>query len=441
MKKLEFLIDKAKAAGAEQADIMYLNRNSVDLSYRQGQLENLARSENSEVGLRVMIGKRQAVTSTSDFSKESLDKLVERVIDMVKVVPEDPYIGLADPSQLVNSPAQHVGEVEGEVSVDTLMERAQQAEESMLAVKNVKQSEGVGSSWSSLVVQVMSSGGFSGRFDISQQGLSCMALAGSGEDMQRDYDYCSVRSAKDLRSPSEIGRKAGELAVKRLNPKKIETGAFPIIYDRRVAGHYLLQPFVEAINGHAVARGTSFLADSLNKSVFNKEITIWDDPTMLKGLASRTFDREGIGTARRAFVENGTLKSWMLNLHSARQLGLETTGHAVGVVSGPPVVGPSNVFIAPGQLTPEKLIQNAGKGLYITELMGFGINGVTGDYSLGASGFWIENGELAYPVSEVTIAGNLKEMYRTLIPANDLVFDSNVCAPTVFIENMMVAGL
>lgn len=441
MKELEYLIDKAKLAGAEQADIMHLERKAVDLSYRQGKMENLDRSENSEVGLRVMIGKRQAVTSTSDYSKDSLDKLVERVIDMVKVVPEDPYIGLAEASQLAKNPATQLGEVEAEIPTSALKKRVQEAEDAMLSVKGVAQSEGASSSWSSMNVRVMSSEGFSGLLQTSQQVLSCVALAGSGENMQRDYDYSAVRSTKDLRSPADIGKQAGEKAVKRLNPKKIKTGAHPIVYDRRVAGHYLLQPFVTAINGEAIARGTSFLMDAMDQPVFSKGVTIFDDPTLVTGLGSRTFDREGIPAAKRAFVEQGELKSWMLNLHSARQLGLESTGHAVGVVSAPLMVGCSNFFIAPGELSREQLLQDAGTGFYVTELMGFGINGVTGDYSLGASGFWIENGKLAYPVSEVTIAGNLKEMYRSLVPANDLVFDSNICTPTVLIESMMVAGL
>ncbi len=441
MKELEYLIDKAKAAGAEQADIMHLERNCVDLTYRQGKMENLARSENSEVGLRVMIGKRQAVTSTSDFSKESLDKLVERVTDMVRVVPEDPNIGLADASQFIKDPATQIGEVEGEVATAELEARVKEAEDAMLSVKGVAQSEGASSSWNSMNVRVISSEGFSGLLQTSQQVLSCVALAGSGENMQRDYDYSAVRSAKDLRSPTDIGKQAGEKAVNRLNPKKIKTGTHPIVYDRRVAGHYLLQPFVSAINGETIARGTSFLMDAMDQPVFSKDVTILDDPTLVSGLGSRTFDREGIPAVKREFVEQGTLKSWMLNLHAARQLGLESTGHAVGVVSAPPMVGCSNFFIAPGERSPEKLLQDVGAGFYVTELMGFGINGVTGDYSLGASGFWIENGKLAYPVSEVTIAGNLKEMYRTLVPANDLVFDSNICAPTVLIESMMVAGL
>lgn len=439
MRELEFLIDKAKVAGADQVDAIQLESTSMSVAYRQGDLETMDRAEGSEIGLRVLVGQRQAVTSTSDMSKESLQKLVERAMDMVKVVPEDPYIGLADSSQFSKAPTA-VGDMD-EVATEELLSRARSAEESALSVSGVTQSEGAGSSWSTLSYQILTSEGFQGAHRISNQSLSCMVVAGQGEAMQRDYESTAAISGTDLLSPELVGRNAGERAVKRLNPRKIKTGHYPVIYHRRLGGPYLLAPLVEATNGLNVAKGTSFLKDSLGKPLFSPDVTIWDDPLLARGLGSRPFDREGIEASKLAVVEKGELKSWLLNLHAARQLGLSSTGHAHGGITTPPQVSATNFFIAPGSQTPEELLKSVPAGFYVTELMGFGINGITGDYSLGASGFWVENGEITYPVSEVTIAGNLKEMYRTLVPASDLVMDSPVCTPTVLIESMMVAGL
>lgn len=439
MSELEYLIDRAKTAGAEEVDTIQLDGASVSLSYRQGEVENMGRSEEAEVGLRVIVGKRQAVTSTSDLSKSSLDKLVERAMDMVKVVPEDPFIGLADSSEFssqVPSPSPTVDEV----SSDELLQRTKDTEAAALAVPGIKQSEGASAHWGYTSYRILTSKGFEGSHTSTQQSLSCMAVAGEGEAMQRDYEASVATSAADLLTPETIGTRAAERAVKRLNPRKIPTGQYPIVYDRRIGGHYLVTPLVNAIDGMSIARGTSFLRDALNQPLFGDGVSIIDDPSLPNGLGSRPFDREGIPCTKQAIVENGVLKSWLLNLHAARQLGLDPTGHAYGGISSPPQIKPSNFFIAPGSLSPTELVKEAGTGLYVTELMGFGINGITGDYSLGVSGFWIENGEISYPVSEVTIAGNLKEMYRNLVPANDLVRDANVCAPTVLIESMMVAG-
>jgi PmbA protein len=308
-----------------------------------------------------------------------------------------------------------------------------------MAVSGVTNSEGGGASFSRTGIALATSDGFFGRYAGTSSGVGVSVVAGEGTNMERDYDHASARHASDLTSPQAIGRSAGERTVKRLGPRKVKSQAVPIVYDPRVSGG-LLGHFVGAISGSSIARGVSFLKDMLEKQVFSSAINIVDDPHRKRGLRSKPFDGEGVANRRWALIENGVLKTWLLESASARQLGLATTGHAARGTGGPPMPAPTNLYMAAGPLTPQALMADIKQGFYVTELIGMGVNGVTGDYSRGAAGFWIENGEIAYPVSEITIAGNLKDMFRELSPANDLEFKHATNAPTVRIEGMTVAG-
>jgi PmbA protein len=320
-----------------------------------------------------------------------------------------------------------------------LIERAKAAEAAARAVSGVTNSEGAEASWGQTEVALVASNGFAGSYALSRHGVSVAVVAGSGQGMERDYDFATAVHGADLEASDAVGRRAGERAVKRLDPRKVATMQAPVVYDPRVAPG-IIGHLAGAINGTGIARGTSFLKDSLGKAIFNHSITIVDEPHRPRGLRSRPFDAEGLPTRRLALVEGGVLQSWILDLASARQLGLASTGHAARGTSSPPSPSTSNFYLEPGAVTPAELIDDIAAGLYVTELMGFGVNGITGDYSRGAAGFWIENGAIAYPVSEITVAGNLKTMFRELKPANDLVFRSGTDAPTLRIDGMTIAG-
>jgi len=437
---LDDLVGAARRAGADAADALLYNAASVSLSVRLGQTQTLERSESGDLGLRVLIGCRQAVVSSADRSPAALAALVDRAVAMARAVPADPYCGLADPAQL----ATHWLDLDTfdpvEPSADQLLARAGEAEAAALAVPGVTNSEGGDASWGASTVALVASNGFSGAYSVTRHHVSAAVLAGSGTGMERDYDQCSTVYGSDQRQPASIGRCAGERAVQRLNPRKVPSRKVPVVFHPRVAGT-LLGHLVGAINGVAIARKTSFLMGQLGQPVFAPGVTIIDDPFRPRGLRSRPFDGEGVATATRLVVDGGRLTTWLLDLRSARQLGLLPTGHAARGTGGPPTPSPANFYLAPGTITPAALMADIDQGLYVTELLGSGVNGVTGDYSRGAAGFWIERGKLTGPVSEVTIAGNLKEMYRTLTPADDLVFRYGIDAPTVLIESMTLAGV
>jgi PmbA protein len=366
-------------------------------------------------------------------------ELVARAIAMAKAVPQDPYCGLADPQDLArNWPELDMADPE-EPSPERLIARAAAAEEAALAVKGVTNSEGAEASWSRSMVALAASNGFTGSYGGTGHGVSVAVLAGQGSAMERDYDFTSAVHAGDLRDPSAVGKSAGERAVRRLGGRKVPTCQCPVLYDPRVAGG-LVRHLVGAISGPAIARGTSFLKDKLGQRIFPAGVNVIDDPHRRRGLRSKPFDAEGVANGRRAIIEDGVLTTWLLDLASARQLGLKTTGHASRGSSSPPSPSPTNLWLEPGAVSREDLIGAVDEGLYVTELMGMGINGVTGDYSRGAAGFWIEKGALAYPVSEVTVAGNLKDMFRQLTVASDLTFRYGVDAPTLRIDGLTVAG-
>ncbi len=436
---LDDLIGKATAAGADSADAVFIEGVSLALVHRLGKREHLDRSEGADLGLRVFVGPRQAIASSSDISKAALNELVGRAVAMARSVPEDSFCGLADPDQLAKDfPDLEVSD-ETEPDAETLGERAAGAEAAALDVSGVTNSEGAEAGWSRTHVAIASSNGFARRRSGSRHSISASVVAGKGTGMERDYDFASTVFGEDLPAPDEIGRSAGEKAVGRLNSKKAQSAQVPVVYDPRVANS-LLSHLASAINGDAVARGTTFLKDKLEKKIFPDSVTIVDDPLRRRGLRSKSFDGEGIGTSRLDIIDGGILTTWVLDLRSARQLGLTTTGHAARGPSSPPSPSVTNLYLEAGEMTPEALMADIEEGLYITELMGFGINGVTGDYSRGASGFWIENGEISYPVNEVTIAGNLLDMFQHLTAADDLEFRYGTNAPTVRIESMTVAG-
>lgn len=437
---LNYLLDVAKSQGATSSDAVIVSSSSTSVSIRGGELEDLERSENSDVGLRVFVGARQAIVSSSDTRSPALDKLATRAVEMAKVAPEDPWAHIASENKLSKNPGKDLNLFDKvEKSANELKEMALEVEEAALCVKGVEQAEGASAGWGQGGVALATSNGFFGEYKSSSFSTSVSALAGTGLKMERDYDYSSAHHFNDLMSPNEIGKSAGERAIKRLGPKKVETTEVPIIFSPRVS-NTLLGHLSGAINGRAIARGTSFLVDQLEKNIFKEGINIKDDPTQVKGLGSKPFDGEGIETRPHTFIENGLLKSWVLDLASAKQLGLETNGHATRRTSSPPGPSTSNFYMEAGDISPEDLIKDIKDGFYITELIGMGVNGITGDYSRGATGFWIEDGALAYPVSEVTVAGNLKTMFKELTPASDLKFRYGTNAPTVRIDGMILAG-
>jgi PmbA protein len=436
---LDDCLRRAVAAGADGADALAFDSQSVSVTRRLNKPERLERSESRDLGLRVFIGQRQAVVSTSERTKEALAELVERAVAMARAVPEDPFTGLAPADML----ARHWADLDladpVEPSVERLIAQAEEAEAAALAVSGVTNSEGAEAGWGRSDIALVTSNGFAGSYARTSHSVSVSVLAGEGVSMERDYDYTSAVHAADLASPTEIGTSAGDRAVRRLNPRKGETATLPIVFDPRVSSGFI-SALAGAITGPSVARKTSFLRDSMGADIFAAGIEIVDDPYITRGVRSRPFDGEGVAPQRRSIVENGRLTTWFLDLRSARQLGLETTGHAARGTGGPPSPSPANLALMPGKQTPAELIGEIERGLYVTEMMGQGVNGVTGDYSRGAAGFWIEKGQLTYPVSEMTVAANLKDMFRRLTPANDLVRRYGIDAPTVRIDGMTIAG-
>jgi PmbA protein len=436
---LTALIAKAKARGADAADAVLFEGASISHARRLGKVEKLERSEGYDLGLRVFFGKRQATVSSNDRSAAALDELAERALAMARVVPEDPYCGIAAPEELARGiPVLDIFDP-AEPAAETLIERAAKAEDAARAVAGITNSEGAEAGWGRSKVALAASNGFTGSYESSGQGVSVAVVAGTGTEMERDYDFASAVYAADLEDAATVGKRAGERAVKRLKPRKVASQRVPIVFDPRVS-RGLLGHLSGAISGPAVARGTSFLKDKLGQRIFAAGITVLEDPHRPRGLRSKPFDGEGIANRRRAIVEEGVLTTWLLDLASARQLGLKTTGHAARGTGSPPGPSPTNLWLEPGALSPQALRADIAQGFYVTELMGMGVNGITGDYSRGAAGYWIERGELAYPVSEVTIAGNLKDMFLQLTAASDLEFKTGFDAPTVRIESMTVAG-
>jgi len=433
------LVEAAKRAGADAADAVAVRGVSHGVEVRDGKVEASERSEGDDVGLRVFVGRRQAVISTNDMSGDNAAQLAERAVAMARVAPDDKYVGLADPDLLVKT-FPDLDVLDPVIpSVGELERRAIEAEEAALAVSGVTKSGGASASTGIGGMVLVTSTGFHGSYLRSSHGVSMTAIVGDGTRMERDYDFSSALHASDLESPAAVGRLAGERTVARANPRKAATCKVPVVYDPRVSNS-LVGHLIGAANGAAVARKTTFLKDSLGKQLFNGNIRIVDDPLRVRGLRSQSFDAEGVATVKRAIVDGGVLTTWLLDCATARELGLTTTGHAHRGVSSSPSPGAYNLHMDAGDVSPEDLIADIKEGFYVTDLIGSGVNGVTGDYSRGAGGFWIENGKLTYPVSEMTIAGHLFEMFKSLTPANNLTFKYGVNAPTIRVEGLTVAG-
>ncbi len=433
------LMKWARAAGADAADALYVNGESISVAQRLGKREKLESSEGRDLGLRVFVGKRQAFVSSTDFDPKALRVLAERAVDMARAVPEDPVCGIAPEELLTRDRPDLDLDDKRRPTAKSLIALAAEAEDAALAVKGVTNSEGAEAGWGRTTVVLAASNGFSGRYRRSGYSLSCSVLAGEGTGMERDYEWSSAVHFDDLMAAAKIGRNAGKFAVERLNPRKAVNARLPVVYDRRVSGS-LVSHLAGAVNGRAVARGTSFLKDSMGQRLFAEGIRIVDNPRRKRGLGSRPFDAEGLATKRYAVIDDGVLTTWLLDLAAARQLNLKPTGHASRGTSGPPSPSTSNFYLEKGEASVEELMSDIKSGLFITDLIGFGVNAVTGDYSRGASGFWIENGKRAWPVSGITVAGNLKDMFLNLTPASDLQFKSTTNAPTLRIEGMTIAS-
>ncbi|MGW9232580.1 TldD/PmbA family protein [Pseudorhizobium sp. NPDC055634] len=431
------LIDLARAAGADQADAVVVRSRSRSVSVRLGKVEGTESSESDDFALRVFVGGR--VASVSANPGFDMKVLAERAVAMARVSPEDPYACLADEKDLArNYPDLQLFDPT-EVPTEHLREAALEAEQAALDVPGVSNSAGAGASAGMGGLVLVTSHGFSGSYIASRFGRSLSVIAGEGTKMERDYDFDSRLYFADLDDAATIGRRAGARAVKRLNPRQVETGSnVTVVFDPRIARGFVGH-IAGAINGAAVARKTSFLRDRMGQQVLKSGLNITDDPLVVRGSSSRPFDGEGVSGERLVMIEDGVLKHWFLSTSTGRELGLPTNGR--GVRGGNSVTPAStNLALEPGDIAPEDLIRGIGNGFYVTELIGQGVNMITGEYSRGASGFWIENGELAYPVSEVTIASNLKDMFMRLTPASDIDRKFGVASPTIAIEGMTLAG-
>jgi PmbA protein len=433
------IIKQAKKAGAEAADCLFYKSSSISVSQRMGQPEGLERSESSGISLRVFVGGKPAIVSSSDISKQAINQMIERVVMMAKLSPIDQYSTLA-PQELLATEIKDLGLYDAnEVPVAWLQEQCKIAEDAALSVKGVTNSEGAEASNGQVNFALATSNGFVGSYKSSNSSISVSVLAGTDTQMERDYDFTSARFISDLANAKTIGLNAGQKAIKRLGAKSIPTAKMPVVFDKQVSKG-LLSAFAGAINGSNIARKTSFLKDSLNKQIFDSKIQIIDEPHRLRGMASKPFDGEGVKNQTSLLVENGVIKTWLLDVRTANKLGLQTTGHATRGLSSPPSPSISNLYMQAGDLSVQELISDIKLGFYVTQVFGMGVNLITGDYSQGAAGFLIENGEITSPVNEVTIAGKLQDMFMEITPANDLEFRYSTNAPTIRIAQMTVAG-
>jgi PmbA protein len=436
----ERLVEQGIAAGATAADALYAADRSSMVQVRLGETESVSRSEGEQIGLRLFLGQRSATVASSDLSGEALGVLVERCLAMAREAPEDPYAGLAQSELLQSGEAPFLdGYDPREPDPAELRARALQVEQAGRAVEGVTNSSGAGASASASTIALATSGGFSGASSTTGHACGADMVAGEGGSMQRDHEWHSVRHLEDLESAEAIGRRAGERAVARLNPARPKAGKYPVIFDPRVSSR-LLGHLAGAINGASVARKTSFLREKLGTAVFGKDVTIVDDPLRLRGLRSRPFDGEGVRVSRQELVSDGILNQWIADSAAARQLGIEPTGHAARGVGGAPGASPSNLYMESGRRTREQLLASVPEAVLVIELIGQGVNGVTGDYSRGAVGFMVRGGEIAEPLAEITVAGNLIDMFATLEPASDLEFRRAIDAPTILVPEMTVAA-
>ena len=436
------LLEAAQRAGAEQADAIAVSSRDVSVSVREGALEEAEGAESTDYGLRVLIGRKQACVSASDPAPDVIAELAERAVAMANAAPEDPWCGLADPADLADpaaAPDLELMDAADTLSPDALRDMALQAEEAAQAVEGVSQVESAGAGWRRSTVMLAMSNGFQGGYGRSSTSCSVSAVAGAGLGMETDYDFASRVWAADLPDPAGIGATAGRRAAERLNPGKAKTGAYPVLFHNRVSGG-LVGHIMAALNGASVARGSSWLSEKMDQQIIPAAFSLTDDPHRVRGAASRPFDGEGMAIAPRALIEGGVLTGWQMDTATARQLGLKAPGGGRRGVSSPPSPGSSNLTLTQGDASYDDLIRDMGEGLIVTSLIGASINPNTGDYSRGASGFWVEHGEISHPVNELTIAGSLPEFLMTMIPANDADLAKSLIAPSLLVEGLTVAS-
>lgn len=437
---LSDVVSAALKAGADTAEAVFAQRQSLSVSVRLGELEEVEREEARDLGLRVFVGNRSATVSGSDISSEARAKLIERAVAMARLAPEDPYASLAPRDRLAKGPFPELDLIDAyEPTAEALETQARMAEEGARSVEGVTNSDGGSASWSSASWRLVTSDGFAGVHAATGHSLSCSAIAGEGAGMERGGEGRSARHFADLPSAGDIGREAGRSAVVRLNARKIVSTTAPVIFENRLAMS-LIGPLLGAISGPSIARGSSFLKDKLHQQVFARGVSLIEDPHRVRGLGSSPFDDEGVDTVRRALIDDGVLTTWLLNTSSARQLGLATTGHASRGLAGPSGVSTSNLTLSTGTRDQAELMADAGTGLLVTSMFGPSINGNTGDWSVGCSGLWFENGEITGPVTEITVAGNLIDIYARLIPGSDLEFRGANNAPSILVDGLAIAG-
>ena len=438
---LHDVVAAALRAGADAAEAVMAERQSLSVTVRLGALEEVEREESRDLGLRVFVGRKQAAVSGSDISSEARSKLIERAVAMARLAPDEPYASLAPEDRLAKGPLPELDLFDPtQPTPDSLEEQARASEAAAREIEGVTNSDGGSASWAASQWRLITSSGFNGPHQASGFSLYASATAGEGSSMESGGEGRSVRWRSDLPAPDWVGSEAGRRAVARLNPRKIASTTAPVIFENRLASS-LLGPLIGAIAGPSIARGTSFLKDKLGQAVFAPGVTITDDPHRVRGLGSSPFDDEGVANRRRDLIDKGVLTTWLLNTASARQLGLETTGHASRGLAGPPGVSSSNVTLQPGDRTQAELMKDAGEGLLVTSTFGPSLNGNTGDWSMGVAGFWFVGGEIAYPVTEITVAGNLIDIYARLIPGSDLEIRGSANAPSILIDAMPIAGL
>lgn len=436
------ILQAAKGAGADAADAIAVDGTSLSISVREGALEQAERSEGIDIGLRVFVGQRQACVSSSDTKPETLIQMAARAVAMAREAPEDPHAGLAEPSQLATNTATEGLELfdpSDEPDPAMLQEDAMRAEAAALRNKGVSQVQSASAGYGRRRIHLAATNGFSAGYARSDRGLSCVAISGTGTGMERDYDYDSRVFQADLRDAEEIGRIAAERAVERAGAKRPKTGAFPVLFDERVAST-LIGSLLQATNGMMIARGSSWLRDALGAQVLPKGLSVIEDPHRMRVTGSRLFDAEGLPTAQRAIVDDGVLTGWTLDLSTGRKLGMQSTANAARGTGSPPQPSLTNVALTQGDKSRDDLIKEMGTGLLVTSMIGSTINPNTGDYSRGAAGFWIENGEITYPVNECTVAGNLRDMLKTIVPANDARMYLSRVVPSLLVEGLTLAG-
>lgn len=436
------LLLSAKKAGADTADAIAVKGTSLSIDVRGGVLEQAERSEGVDIGLRVLIGQRQACVSSSDTSQTTIDAMCERAVAMAKEAPEDPYIGLSEEnilSDLRGADGLELYDPTPEPKPEALQDDAMRAEAAALALSGISQVQSATGGYSAREIHLAASNGFTGGYQRTDRATSCVAIAGTGSAMERDYDGDSRIFQADLRSAGEIGQSAAERALARSGAIKPPTGSFPILFDERISST-LIGHLLAAVNGASIARGSSWLRDALGAQILPSHLSVIEDPHRARVPGSRLFDAEGLATQKRAIIENGILTGWTLDHANARKLGMTSTANAARGTSSPPSPSNWNIELTQGAQSRKDLIRDMGTGLLVTSMIGSTINATTGDYSRGASGFWVENGAISHPVNECTIAGNLRDMLMRLTPANDARMHLSHVVPSLLVEGMTLAG-